>query len=335
MDQERSPMWLPSAQLRQWMGIGAVALAIDICLSLTSLVITLVRQHEPEEFSITQLLDTSTLIPEFFVLVAFLKLARETASLGLYRSSIGFFASTWLLITFMLIDGNGEWDDIILTLLTTIGTVVMFVVVFRDRSHLPEFAEQPLEDAVVQVPDPDRQLLSAETSANRSQSSMPTGGESSGSGWGCGSAVLAGILLKALSRGLRNANFNWVPILAIGLVSILACTAIVFAIWFGLSKIRLRDKLGPIATLCGTADIVTLVVQLAALGIVLSVLLSPAMAEQEPDFHEPILLVPMVLSSVVDIAWTGLHFVMFVMIGQRITDPWSTATELEGGRRLG
>ncbi len=329
MSEVSSPRWLPSEQLRQWTAIGAVALAIQICLSTASLVSTLIGQQPPGDSSLTQLLDTSTLIPEFLILVAFLKLARETASLGLYCSSTGFFASAWLLQTFALIDANGEWGDIILAILLVIGTVVMFVVVFRDRSHMPEFAGEL--SAGVNGPDWESEPgPTAEKSLpRRPELSPPNRKASSSSGWGCGSALLVGVVLKALSRGLRNANFNWIPIFAIGLFFTLVFTSIVFSIWFGLSKIRLRDKLGPVAMFCGAADILALAAELALLGLVLSI----AMAEREPDFREPMLLIPMVLASVVDIARTGLYFALFITIGQRIADPWKMATQLEGGRR--
>ena len=170
-------------------------------------------------------MDLLCLFPGFLILLAFLALAREAGSLGLWRSGIGVFGSMWLLGAVAYSDPvvGPAGLDAVLAVAVGIGVVCLFAIVARNPSGF-------------------MQPATAKTLAKESESEKP---KSKGSGWGWLSALGAAILIRLVVKGLRRIDVGWFDLLCVVGVLILVCCFVVFSIWFGISKIRLRGKLDP------------------------------------------------------------------------------------------
>lgn len=88
--------WSPSVPLRQQLLWGAFGVAIAGGLASAGHLITIVQGPKPG-LTTEDWLSYASSIPQIWVLLAFLGIARETKSDGIRRCAIGFFGAGWLL----------------------------------------------------------------------------------------------------------------------------------------------------------------------------------------------------------------------------------------------
>ena len=294
--------WSPSEKLRLWLLIGAGAVLIEVCLSGTSCWIDFSRHQQPEGFTITDGLDLLCLLPGFLILLAFLALAREAGSLGLWRSSIGLFGSTWLLGALVYSDPEvgPAGLHVVLAVAVGIGAICLFAIVASNPSGFlqPASAESPAKEP-------------------ESEKSKPKN-----SGWGCFSVLGAAVLTRLILRGLRRMRVEWFELLCIVGALILVCCFVFFLIWFGISKIRLRRKFGIMAAVSGWADLLGVVLNSALFAYMGWVTIQAVMNEQEPDFYEPTIRIPEAAVSIYDIGCTVLIGALFLSVRNRAKPEW-------------
>ena len=240
----------PSAELRRWLLIGACAVVVEACLSAAILSIELSRHEESERYTITDALDLATILPAILVLLTFLALAREAASVGLWRSSIGVFGSTWLMVGLVYTGTGvvpGKWE-ILLTLAVGIGMVCMFVIIASRPSGFlqPASAESPPKLSEAEPSEPNA------PNAKQRESERP---RSEGGGWGWLGTLGTLVFARLLITLVRHLHFDWYVSLSMIAGAVLAGSLLVFLIWFAICKIRLRDKLGVMAAVSGCADL--------------------------------------------------------------------------------
>jgi hypothetical protein len=258
------------------------------------------------------------LVPQILALLAFLTLAREAGSISLWRSSIGVFGSTWLMavyaIDFAGPQGGGLWEALI-TVAVGVGLVFLLVLVSRRPSAFPQPAPEasPTPQPAVDPPKQD------EASADPAEKPRP--GKSA---WGWAAIIFAFVAARILRKVVRRTAFDWGQvghIACIVLVCCLLCALVAFVVWFGISKIRLRHKLGSMAAVSGGADLVSAALNLAFYLLLAFATVRAASHLLELDWSDPSLRIPATMVDVFDLAWKALFAVLFVSIRGRIVHP--------------
>ena len=310
-DTQTTP-WAPSANLRWWLLIGFWAVAVDVCLSAASVSIDLARTKEPQGFTITDGLDWAVILPHIVVLLAFLALAREALSISLWRSSIGVFGSMWLLAVWSVMpsseaEGFGPWEALA-TVTLVIGIICIFVLISRRPAAFrqPAAGESPSQERAAKEPE-----------SNEPTANQPEKPRSEKSKWGCLSIVLAFVAARLLHKLFRHTGLGRGQVEAIATIVIPCCVLLappVFLVWFGISKIRLRHKLGSMAAVSGWADLVSATLGLAAFVFIAVATVQAALREQELDWYEPTLRIPTTVESVYDLVWKALFAALFLSV---------------------
>ena len=316
---KREPQrWVPSPELRRWLLIGACAVVVEACLSAASLSIELSRHEESEGYTISDALDLATILPGILVLLTFLALAREAASVGLWRSSIGVFGSAWLMVGLVYTGTevvSGKWE-ILLTLAVGIGMVCLFVIIANRPSGFlqPASAESPPKPSEAEPSEPNA------PNAKQRESERP---RSEGGGWGWLGTLGTLVFARLLITLVRHLHFDWYVSLSMIVGAVSAGSLLVFLIWFAICKIRLRDKLGVMAAVSGWADLLG-----AALGLGLAVywfwvcIQVVVNAQEFPDFYEPKILMPAMAVSGFWIVCDLLVAALFLSVRARFKPDW-------------
>jgi hypothetical protein len=321
--------WAPSADLRRWLLIGVWAVALNVCLSAASLAIDLLRDKEAQGFTVTDGLDWAAVLALIPVLLAFLALGRETPSLGLWRSSIGVFGATWLSQAmsagaFADSESADLWE-VLTTVAVVVGVVCLFVLVSRKPSSFlqPAPGESPAQEPAVEEPAAEGTAVKEpepnEPGANRSEKAP-----SKKRGWGCVTGVLAFTAARFLRKAFRRIDFDWGLVGSIAPIVILCCVLcclLAFLVWFGISKIRLRHKLGSMAAVSGWADLVSAALSLAFYLLVAFAIFQAAVHQEDPDLYQRTLRIPGTIVDVFDLLWTALLGGLFLSVRGRVARP--------------
>ena len=310
--------WVASRNLRLWLLIGALAVLVAICFSGASCWIDFSRHQEPEGLTITDALDWLCVLPQFVILLAFLALARETLSLGLWRSSIGVYGSTWLMTVLVYSEptagpGGGY---AVLAVAVVLGAICMFAIIARNPASFlqPTATESPAPQPRPDPPD------AGQPDTKPAESEKP---KSKASGWGCLSTLGAVAIARVVVKGLRRAHVDWFDFLCFAAYfAFLGCFA-VFSIWFGICQIRLRRKLGIMAVVSGWADILNVAVYAAYFVYVGWFTISAVMNEQEPDFFDPRMRIADAATSLYAIACDVLTGALFLSVRSRSKPDWA------------
>lgn len=340
MEDSFAASWLPSERLRQWAMWGALAAGIDVALLSSGAAADVAQPQAAGGIALSDVLDALVIVPELMVLLALVAVAREIRSLGLWRSSIGYFGSSWLFIPLLFLsDEDDGTQALVAGLVVLVGTIVLLVVVSRKPRVFsePESVRLKRDEHADWPPRRDDMLAEPAGEEDRTESAQPAAasepsatGDTAGRAWGCGTTLAVLTLARLLTRGLRNAKIEWeilVPMAGFGFL--LACAA-VFAVWFGLAKIRARGKLGTMAVVSGGADLLFVIGMLAAITVGLVILLPRILngEEIEDDAGMTWAVHAITLLEIVARLMTGL---LLVAVWRREEDPWDA--ELSRSRR--
>ena len=311
--------WAPSANLRRWLLIGAWALAVSMCLSAASLSIDLSRTKEPQGFTITEILLWADVLPQILALLAVLALAREVASIGLWRSGIGVWGSGWLFIAMGATGFTGGEDvnlwDVLIMVAVGVGLVCLFVLVARKPvSFLPPVPVEPnLQEPAAPEPTSDQPSADQTEKPPSRWSPWP---------WLYGLAVVGAA--RALRNLFRHIRVNWGVVGAFALVVLLCClfcSFLTFWAWFGISKIRLRRKLGSMAAVSGWADLVSTGLWAASHVFTTFAIIQATLHDQELDLYDPRFRIHTPVVDGCDLARMGLFAALFLSIRGRVARP--------------
>jgi hypothetical protein len=124
--------WHPSSRLQRWLVLGVVAAVTSGCLSAVATLLELLH-GESTGFTAAMGLELAGLVPQVFVLGAFLALAQELDNTSLKRSTVGFFVSAALIQLLFLADETilpAPWAIIAVGLAVLVGTFLMMGYVF-------------------------------------------------------------------------------------------------------------------------------------------------------------------------------------------------------------
>jgi hypothetical protein len=254
-DEKLEQPWTPSPYLRARLLTGVRAALLAGALLVASDVISLL-QGKPQGFTPAHALSWSALLPMILVLQTYQELGQEVGSTGLRKSSLGLFWTFGLLQLLGLTDVGIQrsWQ------------IAILVAVALGLLGLLGFLAGQAPNA------------SSKTAA-----------------YGYVGALAVGLLLvlKVLAKGGLLSKFllvkffakffaKWVPKANLESVESIAAlmlliSAVFFLIWLGISKIRLRPKLGTAATVIGCAEILLPLV----VGIVVAVPMVPLLEAME------------------------------------------------------
>ena len=229
---------------------GCYALAVGIALEVARVVLESTAKWRVGDVLLTDIVAYSQLVPEVLVMLALLTIARLMKSIGLWRSSILFYGSLWLLGSFALStndDPNQPLSGIQVAI--TAGICLGVLAVLALVAFKPSMFRKPQVSEVVGE------------SKSGSQGKRDDSGQK-----------LAGLLVILLygtfrlgTRWLANLGIDWLEIALLGEVLTLMLSTIIGAIWMGISKLRLRCELGVAATVSGCLDILLAV---AMVGVI-------------------------------------------------------------------
>ncbi|MCO6453685.1 MAG: hypothetical protein J5I93_00075 [Pirellulaceae bacterium] len=333
--------WIPSERLRQWAMWGALAAGIDVALLSSGAAAEFLQPQGAGGVPLSDILDALVLLPELMVLAALVAVARDIRSLGLWRGSIGYFGCSWLFIPLLFVSDEDDGSRALIAgLVVLVGMIVLLVVVSRKPQVFSEPEPvragrddqddwPPRRDDVFAQPAGEQEDRT-ETEPPVASSDKSATGEAAGRAWGCGTTLAVLTLVRLLTRGLRNAKIEWeilVPVAGFGFL--LAC-ATVFAIWFGLAKIRARGKLGTMAVVSGAADLLFVCGMLATVAVGLVILL-PRILEGEAIEDDAGMTWAVHAITLLDIIAKLMTGLLLVAVWRREEDPWEA--ELSRSRR--
>ncbi|MBC8871438.1 MAG: hypothetical protein H8E44_18600 [Planctomycetes bacterium] len=297
---EDSSKWTPQERLGGRLLVGAGAALVTICLTAIGMYFELTQVNEPDGVTPTDMVDTVAILPEIVVLLAFLGLARETNSIGLWRSSIVFFAIGWIVSAgFVLAELTlpDQWQVLALTAGVSIVCLIVLVA-RRPRWYRPA----PLP------PKPD--VSDRPSSASKKKG---TGGI------GCMTIFGIYMLIKIGVRLIRNAaRIDLAALLAWGLILAIGLLYAVPAVCFGISKIRLRDKLGVTAVLSGILDFIGAALA-AAVFVWLGVLLSQQ--GETDEMWDPVVTIAFGFHSII---YDLVVVALFLSVRNLISPSWNS-----------
>lgn len=242
-------LFSPSELCRRWLLIGMIALVIDLVLGIASTVLEF--QHWGQEgFTSGVVIAYAAIVPEMFVVAAYLVVAQEAGTRGLWKSAAGMLGSYILFCTFGLV---------MLEVLSVAGSIAIIILVAAgilgllafSISGIPRFLER--SDS----------FCYAEESVNDTVSS-------GGPGWLGGFAIFGVfVVLRLLFRaGLDIDDWQLIELFAV------IAFGLSFAIWFAVTKIRHRRRLGGMASVIGWTEILILLIHLGMALAILAVLIN-------------------------------------------------------------
>jgi hypothetical protein len=259
------PPWSPSLRLRRQLFTGIWATLVAAGLSAASSVVALSQGPIPG-FTLSHELAWASFVPALWIVGMYRTLARETESPSLKKSTLGLFGAVFLLAvndlaTLNLFPFGGQ---VVVWIVFALATVILLVLPFVSEDDVAEAPQEtaPSPDSEADAPPP-----SAEPASDDADTATSTGGK-----LGIIGALAVGLLaiLKLLGKGFflkimalragaklfQGLDLDWGAVAA-GVAILLA---IGYLVWFALSKIRLRSRLGGLAALLGWAEILGLLV---------------------------------------------------------------------------
>jgi hypothetical protein len=301
------PVLRPSDRTCRWLFWGMWAVLADGALWVTSSFLELAFWNR-DGLTPDVIVGYLAFLPEVVVLGAWLVLAREAASGGLWKSAIGYMGSFWLmgLLLLVLEELLNDWGNTAVLIATGIGIVAMVVLLF---------APKPGWDA-----------------QRRKNSETQSRGKTEDGDRGCFGHIVVVIVLFLLRGGLRKLNRQF-PALQFGpdLWTMVALAAVIlliltFGIRLAVAKIRLRQTLGTLAAWLGAAELLFIVLHLAAVAaflVFLATNVQPQLNDQDIErMIDPWLRTGTIVSAVCYAIWTMLTAVFFSSIRSRGALDW-------------
>lgn len=310
----------PAAHCRRWLLIGSVALLVDLIAGVAATVLEF-RHWGDDGFTPDIVLAYAALLPQMFMVAAYLVLARDANVRGLWKSTAG-MAGTYLLVCLLGLA--------LMEVLSAAGNVaVMVAVAFGilgllgfSISGIPRFAapSDPVSDLKMPV---------EETGS----SGIP--------GWIGGFVMfIAYLVMRGLFRrfirpllGEGFAADDWAMMEFFALVAF----GVSFAIWFAITKIRQRQTLGRMACVTGWAELLILLFH-AGLAITILVVImntvavNPQIDEDGIDrLLDPWMKRGSLLTAASHAVWAVLTFAFFVSLRMR-SDQHAGHQELRASR---
>lgn len=260
----RLPTWIPGERCRRWLGIGIVALLVDLVLGVVSTVLELIHWGEGGVTPDVVVM-VIAIVPQCLVATTYLVLARDVQLRGLWKSTAGMLSCYLLLVLFgvVMLEILPPAGNVAVMILVAIGLAAVLVF---SASDLPRFET----DTDTASPDVERQAGSA---------------SSDGPGWGGGLAIFAVFLVvrflfRRFARPVFPGGFDIDDWQLLELFAA-ATAGLSFAVWFAATKIRHRRTLGTMAGVTGTAELLILVVHVALAATIFAVMINAAIDNPE------------------------------------------------------
>jgi hypothetical protein len=300
-----STLWQPSNRCRKWLLIGIFALLADLLAGVVATVLEF-RNWGEEGFTPDVVLSYAAIIPQIIIITSYLVLARECGARGLWKS-VGGMAGSYLLmclIGLVMLEVLPDIGNVAIMAIAALGLVglIGFSVSGIPRfSSLAETNSSPPESA--QDPEPSAKL-------------------------GCLGYLVGFIVLVAVRGVMRRfigpffrgfAIDDWVLLefLAIGLFGLS------FAIWFAVTKIRLRAQLGSMACVLGITEIVILIIHAGLAVLIFAAIISEAAANPQLDdagidrLLDPWMKRGSLVSAACHVIWVVVTAAFFASLQQR------------------
>jgi hypothetical protein len=239
----------PSAEVRSQLGAGIPAVLAAGALAVAGSVAELLERGVPG-FTTAHALAWAALLPLLWVLRAYLVLARETDSPGLRKSSLCLYGTVVFanVLDLAVVDALPLAVRVVIWVVFAIGLLALLAAPFMSGSE------------------PD-----ATPAATPAPAAPEPGASATGRAGVVGGLVVAllvllklagqGLIAKVLvvrwiARAVGGVNAETGEVLAAMTVLLLG---VAFFLWFGVSKIRLRDQLGAFVVLVGWLEILLVI----------------------------------------------------------------------------
>ncbi len=271
-----SQPWRPSPELRARLLHGVIGVLAASALLVASTSYALAEGPEAG-FSPGTLLGFAAIIPQIWVLRAYLGLARETDSDSLRRTALTLIVSGWLLHLVELADPSIIPEDTVNMAMLAILILLYGVLIY---CFVPAFKAGGVL------------AFLAVYACIRLSRALP--------------------LMFPVLRQLDP--FARYLLLAVGVA--LLCMLVVW-LWYGIALIRLRDRLGPAAAIAGWGNVLGFVVCVGAIVLLILAVVAafdePAAAEQElEELLTPQYRFLLILGLVGELVSAGLTVLLFV-----------------------
>ena len=287
-----------------------IGLLADLVLGIISTVLEF--QHwDQEGFTSSDAVDVIALAPQLLIAAAYLVLAREAGARGLWKSAAGMLGSCLLMHLVGLVMLEILSEDMETTCLITTAVGHLGLLIFS-ISGFPRYVK------------PSDESESPTTQTQQSESSE---------GLGCAGhlgALVFFMMLRGIFRRfipLMGGGFGPDNVAMIEFFAILAF-GLSFAVWFAITKIRLHEKLGSMARVLGSAEIIILLLHAGLAAIILAAIISAAAANpQLDDDGVDQLLTPWMqrgtlLSTSCHVLWVLLTAAFFASLRKRAEQDW-------------
>lgn len=322
-----SQPWLPSPLLRGRLFAGICAALFAGGLLALGSFIELAQGHPPG-FTLAHAANWGALLPALWIVATYSAVGQEAESPGLAKSAQCLFGAIVLLDLYELATLN------VLPIGWVVALWVVFVLTLIVILVLPFVSHRG----------PEKPVASAPSDTNDDAPQSPPAAPSPEDGEAAMTRTKAGVfgiialvgvaVLKVLAKGglflklfaargivrlFTKLNLDWESLAAI-VALVLAC---VFLIWFAAAKIRLRRRLGGMASLVGWSEILCF---LLALGVLIGLGVQLATAAERPGinnqeleelqqkFNDEVTIVALVAS----LAWTSLTVSFFAALRNRV-----------------
>ena len=311
--------WEPSRRCRRWLFIGMIMLAADLVLGV--LATALEFRHWGEE-GLTQdvLIAYAAIVPQIVLAFSYLVLAREADARGLWKSVAGLLGSYLLvcLISLVFVDILPNAGNMAVVVAAAVGMLALFGF---SISAIPKFREQ----AGTKPASADQTALPSESEPNES----PSAGNL---GWIGGIAIfIVFVVLKGLVRRFIRPAFragfavdDWALFAFIALIAF----GLTFAVWFAITKIRLRERLGMMACVAGVTEILILLIHIAMAAIIFAVMITEAAAAPQLDdagierLFDPWMKRASLMVAASHVVWILVTLFFFASVRTRFNGDW-------------
>jgi hypothetical protein len=260
-------LWRPNYRCRRWLLIGLIMLAADLVLGLLATALEF-RHWGEDGFSPDVVVAYVAIIPQIVFITSYLVLAREAGERGLWKSAAGMLGSylVMCLLSIVFMEVLPEAGNTAITVAAAAGIVALLAF---SISGIPRFTNQVAAD---QPPSP-----ASETASSGD----------GGFGWLGGiAAFIAFVVMRAIVRrfimpvfGARLGIDDWALIECVAIIAF----GLTFAVWFAITKIRLRRKLGAMACVIGTTEILIILVHVGMAAVILCMIMTEAAAAPQLD----------------------------------------------------
>ena len=253
----------PADQVRSALQWGIVGALLDIGLCWVEMVLELRPAAAAPSLWWNDLATLLRVGAQALILVAFLQIARTIVSVELWRSTVGAYGFSWLVIALSTMPMEGplpaRWEVIVF------AAVVMFAIVATVES----FKRPWIQALPVAVPLADG-TVSGDAGVAPVLDYAPA--PPSKASWGYGGLLF--LVYLVCKYGLAKHSGYWLAAVML-LLGLLVIGATVFTVRLAIAKIRTADRTTPLMSLSGWIDLAVLV---AGAGVLVSIVVNAAMS---------------------------------------------------------